>query len=465
MVTQVVTEEARPTAPHAGRTPPILSGGLPIIGHAAEFFRDAMGLLFRTHRECGEVGGFKLVNKKMFLLTGAAANEAFFRAPDEQLSPQEAYKMMTPVFGKDVAYDAKPPSKMNEQLGMLLPALQDRRMRTYGEIIAHEVDLSMTKLGDEGTVDFVAYCAQLTNFTSSHCLLGPEFRNELTSDFAAVYHDLEKGIHPIGYLNPYLPIPAFRRRDRARVRLQEMIGKIVQQRKNSSRQGEDFLQTLMDAKYKGGAKLSDHEITGMLLAAMFAGHHTSSVTTAWTVIELLRNPYYLRRLLAQLEQVYADGKEITFQSLREITLVEWAVKETLRLHPPLFMLLRAVMRDFSYGGYSFPAGSYLVVSPLVSHRIPEAFKDPERFDPDRFGPERREDQNIFNFISFGGGRHKCMGNAFALLQVKTILAKLFLRYEISLGDDPVAGDFTGVVAGPRSPFRLHYRRRRDAGAR
>src|SRR5262249_34333373 len=149
---------------------------------------------------------------------------------------------------------------------------------------------------------------------------------------------------------------------------------------------------------------SDHEITGMLLAAMFAGHHTSSVTAAWALIELLRHPYYTRRVLAQLEEVLAPGADISYQTLRDLTLLECAVKETLRLHPPLFMLLRGVVSDFAYGGYVFPRGAFLIVSPAVSHRIASVFRDPDRFDPDRFGPDRHEDRNSFNFISFGGGR-------------------------------------------------------------
>jgi sterol 14alpha-demethylase len=450
--------------PSPSRTAPVLSGALPFLGHALEFGRDTLGLLHRARREGGDVIAFKLAHKDMYLMTGPAASEAFFRAPDSELSPHQAYKMMTPVFGKSVVYDA-PPERTAEQLGMLLPALQDRRMRSYGEIVAREVDLTFEQLGDEGTVDFVAYCARLTNFTSSHCLLGAEFRNELSEEFATVYYDLERGIHPIGYLNPYLPIPSFRRRDKARRRLQEMIGAIVHERKRSGRTGEDFLQTLIDAKYKGGAPLSEHEITGMLLAAMFAGHHTSSVTTAWTMIELLRHPYYTRRVLAQLEELYPPGVDINYQLLRELTLLEWAVKEALRLHPPLFMLLRGVARDFHYDGYTFPAGSFLVVSPAVSHRIESVFKQPHRFDPDRFGPERQEDKNGFNFISFGGGRHKCMGNAFALLQVKTILAKLLARYELSLGDDAVVDALGAVVSGPRAPVRIHYQRRRDGKGR
>ena len=196
----------------------MVSRSLPVVGHAVEFGRDTIGLLHRARRELGDVAGFRLAHKGMYLLTGPAASEAFFRAPDQQLSPHEAYRMMTPVFGKSVVYDA-PPERTAAQLGMLLPALQDRRMRTYGEIVAREVDRTLDELGDEGTVDFVAYCARLTNFTSAHCLLGAEFRNDLSDEFAVVYYDLEKGIHPIGYLNPYLPIPAFRRRDRARIRL------------------------------------------------------------------------------------------------------------------------------------------------------------------------------------------------------------------------------------------------------
>src|SRR5690606_2373968 len=130
----------------------------------------------------------------------------------------------------------------------------------------------------------------LTNFTSSHCLLGREFRKEMTEEWARVYHDLERGIVPIGYIHPYLPIPAFRRRDRARARLGEMVSEVVERRRRSGTVREDFLQTLMESRYKDGSALSDHEITGMLVAAMFAGHHTSGVTTAWTLIELLRHP-------------------------------------------------------------------------------------------------------------------------------------------------------------------------------
>ena len=173
--------------------------------------RDTIGLLERVYREVGEVGAFDVLGKKMVAVFGPDAHEAIFRAPDEQMNPSEAYKIMTPVFGKGMVYDA-PPAKMNEQLKMLLPALKDKRMRTYGEIVVREVESTIRDWGDEGELDLVDFCRVLTNFTSSHCLLGREFRTGMTEEFARVYHSLERGVTPIAYLNAHLPLPSFRDR-------------------------------------------------------------------------------------------------------------------------------------------------------------------------------------------------------------------------------------------------------------
>ena len=454
--------EHQPERALVPKTPKRASGGYPIVGHAIEFATDCLGLLWRAYQEHGEVSALKVFNKDIVLFTGPRAQEAMYRQPDEVLSPNEAYEIMVPVFGKDVVYDA-PPERMAEQFGMIRPALQDKRMRTYGEIVSEETRRAVAEWGESGEICLVEFCAQLTNFTSTHCLIGREFRERMSDEFAKVYYDLECGVTPASYIHANLPLPSVWRRDRARLRLVEMIGEIVQARRKSGHEGEDFLQTLMDAQYKDGSKLSEHEITGMLLAAMFAGHHTSSVTTAWTLIELLQHPDYLDRVMNELNQVYPDGAEVTFQSLRQIPLTEYAVKEALRLHPPLYILLRSVVSTFEYDGYVFPKGTWIANSPWVSHRIPGVFTNPERFDPDRFGPGREEDKKQFTFVSFGGGRHKCLGNAFALLQVKTIFAVLLRGFEFELLHDPVVPQ-SGLVMGPKKPFRVRYRRVRPNGA-
>jgi len=445
------------------KLPVKLKGGLPILGHTVDFVRNTLGLLERTHDECGAVGTFRLVNKDIALFTGPAAHEAVFRAPDEKLSLNAAYKMMIPVFGKGVVYDCEP-SRMHEQLGMLRPALQGRRMKFYGDIIADETRQSLEPWGESGTIDMYGYAQSLTNYTSSHCLLGREFRHEMSSEFAEVYADLERGIVPIGYIHPYLPIPAFRRRDKARARLGEMVEEIVERRKQSGYRGEDFLQTLMDSEYKDGSKLTDHEITGMLVAAMFAGHHTSGSTTAWTIIELLRNKGFLEEVLEELEEVFPVGEDVTLdlRKMRELKKVEWAVKEALRLHPPLFILLREAQEDLVLAGHQIDKGTWIAVSPWVAHRDETVFKGATTYDPHRFDETRQEDAQPFTYIAFGGGRHKCLGNAFALLQIKTVVAILLLEYEFELYGDELGDDFGSLVIGPKMPCRVNYKRRERA---
>ncbi len=186
------------------------------------------------------------------------------------------------------------------------------------------------------------------------------------------------------------------------------------------------------------------------------------MTTAWALIELLRNPDSLARYRAEIDHVFSGGKPVSHALLRELDFTENIVKETLRLHPPLFMLVRVAKKDFVYKEYFIPAGSWVLVSPQVAHMIPEIFSEPERFDPDRFAAPREEDKRDFAFIAFGGGRHKCLGNAFAILQVKAILAMLLGQYEFELGGDEVAPDFHGLVIGPKEPCRIRYRRRKDA---
>ncbi|RLB49348.1 MAG: cytochrome P450 [Deltaproteobacteria bacterium] len=446
------------------KKPPRLKGGFPLIGHTIDFARDPVGLLQRAYDECGRVAQFKLAGKNVTLFTGPEAHESLFRLPDEVLSPSEAYKMMIPVFGKGVVYDTTP-ERMYEQLHMLHPALRNKRMRTYTEIIADETHKIISNWGDEGQIEVCEFFATLTSFTSSRCLLGEEFRNEMSEEFARVYEDLEAGIVPLAYVNAHLPIPAFRRRDRARARLGEMVSTIIERRRRKGIHSEDFTQTLMESKYADGTFLSDHEITGILIAAMFAGHHTSSVTTAWALLELLRAPDYYDKVCTEIRGRFPADEGYSFQAMRDLERTEWAIKEALRIHPPLFMLFRAALEDCEIYGYRVKKGDWVSVSPLVAHRENEVFENALEYDPDRYRPGREEDRRPFAYMSFGGGRHKCLGNAFAILQMKTIFGVLLNNYDFELVGDPMDTDFGRIVLGPKPPINVRYRKRGTSNAR
>jgi len=444
-------------------TPPRLTGALPVLGHMVPFARDPVALMQRVRATCGPVGEFRMLNKRVVLLSGPAAQEVFCRAPDEQLSQKIAYRLMTPIFGEGVVFDA-PPERLNEQLRILMPALRDHNMRNYAEIFAAEVDGMVRDWGEQGEIDLLDFTAELTTDTSSHCLLGSEFRHGMNEEFARVYGALERGVNAIAYVNPYLPLPVFRRRDRARARLVEMITEIIACRLAEGSSKADALQVLMESRYSDGASLTPNEITGILTAAMFAGHHTSSGTAAWTLVELLRNPLWLARAVEEVDVLHQRDGGLSYQALREVPVLEAVLKEVLRLHPPLIILMRGVLGDLEVEGVRVPVGSLVAISPPVSHHMPEWFAEPERFDPDRYAPGREEDAQIFAWIPFGGGHHRCSGSAFALMQLKAITASLLHRFSFELVNPPASyqPDYTRMVVQPRQPCPIRYRRRTAA---
>jgi len=441
-------------------TPTRLAGTLPLVGHMVAFARNPVALMRRVRAECGDAGEFRMLNKDVVLLSGSAAQEAFCRAPDEQLSQKIAYRLMTPIFGEGVVFDA-PPERLNEQLRILMPALRDRNMRTYADVFVAEVEHMVAGWGDTGEIDLLDFTAELTTYTSSHCLLGAEFRWGMNEEFARVYGALERGVNAIAYVNPYLPLPVFRHRDRARARLVELITQSIAARRAAGASKDDALQVLMDSRYSDGAALTPNEITGILTAAMFAGHHTSSGTAAWTLIELLRHPEWLGRVVDEIDAIHAGDAPLSYQSLREAPLLERVIKEVLRLHPPLVILMRGVLEDFRVAGVTIPAGKLVAISPAVSHHIVELFPEPERFDPDRYAPGREEDAAPFAWIPFGGGHHRCSGSAFALMQLKAITVSLLRRWTFELVQAPERydHDYTKMVVQPKQPCLVRYRRR------
>jgi sterol 14-demethylase len=453
-------QQASRSAASALPTPPRLDGGLPLLGHALELRRSPVELLQRGRDRHGDLFCLDLPGSpSTVVMTGPAAQHKFFRLRDEEMSMREVYRLMTPIFGKGIAYDAEP-EIMKEQLAFFHEALRETRLRTYAQGFVEEAEEFFGKWGDEGVVELYEIGNELTIYTSSRSLLGRSFRQHLSDEFARLYYEMEGGLHLLAFFAPDLPIPAFKKRDRARKRLGELIAGIVAERRRKGLAEEDFLQTLMEAKYKDGTPLTEDEMTGLLLAIMFAGHHTSGITFAWTGILLNQHPQWIERLRAEQDRVLGGRTNLELEDLRAMTELEWVIKEALRLYPPIIMVMRRMLEGFDFGGWRVPEGAMVMASPAVAHRIPEVFANPHRFEPDRFGPEREEDRkHAAAWISFGGGRHRCMGIVFAQLQLRAIWSHLLRHFDFELLEPRYEPSYERMLVGPRSPARVRYRRR------
>jgi sterol 14-demethylase len=440
--------------------PPKVSGGLGPDGHLEELRSDPIGLMRRVRGECGDVGEFMLAARPVVLLSGAEANEWFFRADEEDLDQAEAYPFMKPIFGEGVVFDA-PPERRREMLHN--QALRDKFMRGHAETIAAEVAAMVADWGEAGTIDLLDWFAELTIYTSSACLIGGKFRAALDVRFARLYHDLEQGTDALAFVDPYAPIDSFRRRDEARAGLVALVQAIMDDRKPPG-EDRDLLDVLMSINDEGGApRFSADEVTGMFISMMFAGHHTTSGTAAWTLIELLRHPGELDAVIDELDQLYAGGVEVSYQALREMPYLESAIKEALRLHPPLILLLRVAKRELELDGYRIAAGKLVGATPAVSNRIADAFADPDAFVPGRYLDPRAEDvHNPWTWIPFGAGRHRCVGAAFAMMQLKAIFSILLREWTFEAAQplDSYRNDHSKMVVQLEQPCAVRYRRRR-----
>lgn len=272
---------------------------------------------------------------------------------------------------------------------------------------------------------------------------------------------------PISVIFPYLPIPAHKRRDEARKKLADIFAKIIVSRKETGKSCNDLLQCFIDAKYKDGRPTSESEVTGLLIAALFAGQHTSSITSTWTGAYLLENPKFMASVVEEQKTiVQKHGNVVNYDVLSEMETLYRCIKEALRLHPPLIMLLRSSHSDFSVTTkegveYDIPKGHIVATSPAFANRLPHIYKDPDAFDPDRFAPGRDEDKaaGAFSYISFGGGRHGCLGEPFAYLQIKAIWSHLLRNFELELISPFPEIDWNAMVVGVKGNVMVRYKRR------
>jgi sterol 14-demethylase len=227
----------------------------------------------------------------------------------------------------------------------------------------------------------------------------------------------------------------------------------------------------MDATYKDGTSIPDHHIAGMMIAVLFGGQHTSATTSAWTILELAARPDLVKELRQeQIEKLGSLKTDLTFENIKDMPLLDAVIRETLRLHPPIYQMMRRVVANkvvCEKNGFEIPKGNHLCAAPGVTQVDPTYFNEPLKYNPYRWiektDPvhqlEQGDDANIdygfgavgissnSPFLPFGAGRHRCIGEQFGYLQLKTIMSTFIRMFDFEIeGGKPVPkSDYTSMV--------------------
>jgi sterol 14alpha-demethylase len=434
--------------------PPMVSGGLPVVGHIIEMLRDRETLFKRGFAEHGDLFAIRLANQNVLIVTGSEHNKLMYTQTDKSLNMQEGYGFLKEAVG-EVLFTASKDDYYNQR-----PALQEvfKRERMVGYIKAMNIEVQrwLDSLGKSGEIDITEEMLRLAQYVAGHALIGPNFREELGEDFWDEYLLISKSLDPV--LPPNLPLPKFKRRDRARKKLAAVLEKLINKRRDNPEQYEDLISALLTTPLKDGSIMPDETIVAMFMGLIFAGHETTAGQAAWLLALIMQHPDYLNQVSAEIKANVGYGQDIDAGVLSSLEKIYWAIDETTRLHPSADTQIRTVTEPTTVGDYLIPAGWRMMVSGATSHFLPTKFQNPEQFDPARFSPERGEGKDPFAIIGFGGGIHKCTGMNFAKNEMAIITSLFFQQFDVELLSEEIH-TVSGNGANRPSAVRVRYQRK------
>lgn len=385
--------------------------------------------------------------KKVACVVGPEPSEQFLRQPGTVLSVNLATKALRPVIGQ-IGF----PDDENEHrwlLRALTPLMSPRLMDQHVVVMLEQAARAVAELGDVGRLELVGFTERLSQTLAMRCLLGDQFVERVGERFREAYADLVDSVDL--FLPPSLPLPKFRRRDRARRYIDQIVIRAVQERRAMGAPPDDAMQRLSTLRSDDGSYRSMQDTVDLIVTVLFGGHHTTGALMAWTMIHLLQHPEPLARVQEEIDRESPSDR----RALERMAYLCAAIRESERLQPPTSIIPRIARQDLEIGGYRIRKGWMVLLCPPVAHRLASVFEDPGRYDPERFlgkiTPPR------YALVGFGGGVHACIGKSFASLAVQSFVASLLRSFEIALVDTPQVG--RGVLRRPATPCRLSFRSR------
>lgn len=442
---------------NSARLPPELPG-MPLLGHALAFMKDPVKLVERGQRRLGNVFWMRMAGKRIAVLIGPRFHRFFFQETDHALSMREVYRFFIPMLGEKMLLVADP-EEYAAQHAVILPHFKGPQVASYIKAMERETRDWLDRLGDSGRFELIDAFGHLAMFIAIRAFIGDAFREQKGHLFWDAFCDLAAGMDYL--LPPNLPLPKFRRRDRARRVLCRLIQEEIDGRRTRGATEQDYVDVLMVSRYPDGRPLPDDVIITIVLGMIFAGFDNTIGHTSWALVQLLQNPAFLDTVRSELTRILRGDGPLTLDSLRELDLLECALKETERMYPTVPLLLRQALTDCEVEGFRIPAGWLVLIAPAVAHRLPEVFSHPDAYDPLRFGRERAEDRATpYSLVGFGGGARRCIGQHFAYTEMKVILALLLLGHELELtspGPRPQPGR---PNSRPAPPCWIRYARRK-----
>ncbi|GAC1433291.1 MAG: cytochrome P450 [Chloroflexota bacterium] len=421
------------------RTPAGSFEDLPVVYPPEDFARRMPVYLAQAADDHGPIFALEWApGHRVVCLIGPEANKFVLHTHREHFSHDKGW---TPILGEYFGHGLlnMDGDEHASHRKMMNPAFTVAYMARYLPIMDRVIERRAADWAARGVVDLYDETRKITFDIAAEALAGMRTGAEVDRlrdlFFTLLYPDLDPAPRTEEeWLALMLPV----HQD-----LRAVLLNLIARRRREARSGAapsdghaDLLTTMVHLRDEEGRGLDDEQILAHVNILLVAGHETSTSMAAWLLSLLASHPDYLRRVHAELETALGPSRPVTLESLRGLRVLANALSETGRLYSPVGMAPRGVVREFTFGGYTVPAGTQVRYAIAAGHRLPQIFAEPQRFDPDRFAPPREEDKrHPYALIPFGGGSRICIGINFAQVEIKALAAHVLRRYTFA----PVEG--------------------------
>jgi len=402
-----------------------------LVRHAFAMRKDLLGMVTTLEKRYGPVWRTPMRGAGIINLLGPDALELVLKNRDGAFSSAQGWKFFIGrVFpGAIMAMDG---DEHRYQRRIMQVAFRKSALKTYLDLMTPAIDQGIAQWLPQRAVGerkVFPLLKQLTLDLAASVFMGVELGRKATKLNRAFVDTVAASMaivrRPIPGLSMWRGV---RGRNLLVARFKELIAT------KRATHTSDFFSEFCHAESEQGEKFTDQEIIDHMIFLMMAAHDTTTSTLTTMMYLLARHPEWQERLREQARAV--GKKELDQDDLDRLVELNWAMREALRMYPPLTSMPRTCVRATEFMGYLIPAGTMVGIFPLHTHYMPSLWSDPYRFDPERFGPGRQEDKShAFAWSPFGGGAHICIGQHFAALQVKAIMQQLLLKFRWSIPSD------------------------------
>lgn len=454
--------------------PVTYENGLPVIGCLPEFIKSPIDFFTRLARDYDELIEFNFAGMNVILITdGDLAHQILVKEIQNFRKSDRDALIMGRVLGRGLVTNTDF-SHHKTQRKLVQPGFHFRRIQSYSDTMSAYTS-EFVNSWESGERDVSDDMFKLTMYIVCKTLFNVDM-HEMAEEADKIGHTMkivqdciDHQFNQMVDLPNWVPSPTNIKLNKARKVLNDTISKMIETRRaetgNSPNQNEepkhlDMMSMLLDARYEDGSRMSDQLVMDELITLFVAGHETTSNALTWTIYLLTQNPDIQDKLHQELDDVL-DNRDATFADLNNLVYTEMVIKESMRLLPPAWTLnARQANQDVTVDKYLFPKDKVIFISPYANHRNPKYFSDPDKFEPERFSAEREKSIPKHAYMPFGTGPRVCIGQSFAMMEAKIILATLLNRFEVMANNKVKFDPQAQITLSNKDGMKLNLQKRK-----